>query len=60
MLDGLADFPYGLKNVETLNEGLSLLKEHSFEVILPDLSLQDIDGIDTFLRFMQGIHEFRE
>ena len=48
MLDGLADFPYGLKNVETLNEGLSLLKERPFDVILSDLGLQDSDGIDTF------------
>ena len=48
MLDGLADFPYGLKNVETLNEGLSLLKERTFDVILSDLGLPDSDGIDTF------------
>ena len=48
MLDGLADFLYELKNVETLNEGLSLLNERPFDVILSDLSLPDSDGINTF------------
>lgn len=49
MLEEFADFPYELKKVETLNEGLSLLKERSFNVILTDLGLPDSDGIDTFL-----------
>ncbi len=49
MLEEFADFPYELKNVETLNEGLSLLKERPFNVILSDLGLPDSDGIDTFL-----------
>jgi CheY-like chemotaxis protein len=31
MLEEFADFPYELKNVETLNEGLSLLKESPFD-----------------------------
>ncbi len=38
-----------LKNVETLNEGLSLLKKRPFDVILTDLRLPDSDGIYTFL-----------
>jgi PAS domain S-box-containing protein len=49
MLEEFADFPYELKNVETLNEGLSLLEEFSFDVIITDLRLPDSDGIDTFL-----------
>ena len=49
MLEEFADFPYELKNVETLNEGLNLLKERPFNVILSDLGLPDSDGIDTFL-----------
>jgi PAS domain S-box-containing protein len=49
MLEEFADFPYELKNVETLNEGLSLLKERPFDVILLDLRLPDSDGINTFL-----------
>jgi len=49
MLEKFSDFPYKLKNVGTLNEGLSLLKERSFDLILTDLSLEDSDGIDTFL-----------
>jgi PAS domain S-box-containing protein len=49
MLEEFADFPYELKNVETLNEGLSLLKERPFNIILSDLRLPDRDGIDTFL-----------
>lgn len=38
-----------LKIVETLDEGLNLLKEHSFDVILLDLGLPDNNGIDTFI-----------
>jgi len=49
MLEEFSDFHYELKNVETLNEGLSLLKERPFDVILTDLCLPDSDGIDTFL-----------
>ena len=49
MLEEFADFPYELKNVETLNEGLSLLKERPFDVIMTDLRLPDSDGINTFL-----------
>jgi len=49
MLEEFADFPYELKSVETLNEGLSLLKERPFDVILLDLRLPDSDGINTFL-----------
>jgi len=49
MLDEFASFPYELKSVETLNEGLKLLKESPFDVILSDLGLPDSDGIDTFL-----------
>jgi two-component sensor histidine kinase/CheY-like chemotaxis protein len=48
MLEEFADFPYELKNVATLNEGLSLLKELPFNLILTDLGLPDSDGIDTF------------
>jgi PAS domain S-box-containing protein len=49
MLEEFADFLYELKSVETLNEGLSLLKERPFDVILLDLRLPDSDGINTFL-----------
>ncbi|MHC1755147.1 MAG: PAS domain S-box protein [Methanosarcina sp.] len=49
LLEDFADFPFELKNVETLNEGLNLLKERPFDVILSDLELPDSDGIDTFL-----------
>lgn len=49
MLEEFADFPYELKNAETLNEGLSLLKKHPFNIIVSDLRLPDRDGIDTFL-----------
>ncbi|AKB31622.1 Sensory transduction histidine kinase [Methanosarcina siciliae HI350] len=49
LLEDFANFPFELKSAETLNEGLDLLKEHSFDVILSDLRLPDSDGIDTFL-----------
>lgn len=49
MLEEFADFRYELRNVETLSEGLNLLKDIPFDVILSDLGLPDSDGIDTFL-----------
>lgn len=49
MLEESAGLQYELKNVETLSEGLSLLKEIPFDVILSDLGLPDSDGMDTFL-----------
>jgi CheY-like chemotaxis protein len=58
MLEEFADFPYELINVKTLNEGLSLLEECPFDVILTDLSLPDSDGIDTFLDIHARNSEF--
>jgi PAS domain S-box-containing protein len=49
-LEEFANFSYEFKNVETLNEALSVLKEQPFDVILLDLGLPDSDGISTFLR----------
>ncbi len=49
MLEEFIDFSYELKNAETLEEGLNLLKEYKFDVILLDLGLPDSEGIDTFL-----------
>jgi CheY-like chemotaxis protein len=48
-LEEFANFSYELKNVRTLGEALSILKEQPFDVILSDLSLPDSDGINTFL-----------
>ena len=47
-LEEFANFSYEFKNVGTLNEALSILKEQPFDVILSDLSLPDSDGINTF------------
>ncbi len=49
MLEEFTDFAYKLNNVETLDEGLHLLKERQFDVILLDLGLPDSEGINTFL-----------
>ena len=49
-LEEFANFSYELKNVGTLGEALSILKEQSFDVILSDLSLPDSDGVNTFFR----------
>jgi CheY-like chemotaxis protein len=49
-LEEFANFSYEFKNVGTLNEGLSILKERSFDVILSDLVLPDSDGVNTFFR----------
>lgn len=57
MLEESTDFSYELKNVETLNEGLELLKYHSFDVILLDLGLPDSDGIETFIEVNRKCHE---
>ncbi len=57
MLEESTDFFYELKNVETLNEGLKLLKYHSFDVILLDLGLPDSDGIETFIEVNRKCHE---
>ena len=46
MLEELNDL-YLLKNVETLEEGLNILKNHQYDIILLDLGLPDSDGIDT-------------
>ena len=46
MLEEFNDL-YLLKNVETLEEGLNILKNHQFDIILLDLGLPDSDGIDT-------------
>ena len=49
-LEEFANFSYEIKNVGTLNEALSILKEQPFDVILSDLSLPDSDGVNTFSR----------
>ena len=48
-LEEFADFSYEIKNVETLNEALSVLDNQPFDVILLDLVLPDSHGINTFL-----------
>jgi len=48
-LEELANFSYELKNVGTLGEALSVLKEQPFDVIVLDLGLPDSYGINTFL-----------
>ena len=52
-LEEFANFSYELKNVGTLNEALSILKEQPFDVIFSDLSLPDSDGINTFFQYSQ-------
>lgn len=49
-LEEFANFSYEFKNIKTLNESLSVLKEQPFDIILLDLGLPDSDGISTFLR----------
>jgi signal transduction histidine kinase/CheY-like chemotaxis protein len=48
MLEDFNDL-YSLKIVETLDEGLNILKNHNFDVILLDLGLPDSDGIETLI-----------
>ncbi len=48
MLEDFNDL-YSLENVETLDEGLNILKNRNFDVILLDLGLPDSDGIETLI-----------
>jgi CheY-like chemotaxis protein len=48
-LEEFANFSYEFKNVGTLNEALSVLKEQPYDVVLLDLGLPDSDGVNTFL-----------
>ena len=48
-LEEFANFSYEFKNVGTLNETLSVLKEQPYDVVLLDLGLPDSDGVNTFL-----------
>ena len=48
-LEEFANFSYGFKIVETLDEALRVLKNKHFDVILLDLELPDSYGINTFL-----------
>jgi len=48
-LEEFANFSYEFKNVGTLNEALSILKEQPYDVILLDLGLPDSDGVNTYL-----------
>ncbi|OEU41805.1 hypothetical protein BGV40_12890 [Methanosarcina sp. Ant1] len=48
-LGEFANFSYEFKNVGTLNEVLSILKEQPYDVILLDLGLPDSDGVNTYL-----------
>jgi two-component sensor histidine kinase len=41
---------YELTHVETLKQGLNILDNCSFDIILIDLGLPDSDGIDTFFK----------
>jgi CheY-like chemotaxis protein len=49
-LEEFANFSYEIKNIGTLSEALSILKEQPFNIILSDLSLPDSDGVNTFFR----------
>ena len=46
----LRDRPYALEVARSLAEGLALLKQRQFEVILLELNLPDSLGLTTFLR----------
>jgi CheY-like chemotaxis protein len=48
-LEEFASFSYEFKNVGTLNEALTVLKNQPYDVILLDLELPDSYGINTFL-----------
>ena len=49
-LEEFANFSYEIESVGTLNEGLNILKEQPFDVILLDIVLPDSDGVNTFFR----------
>jgi DNA-binding NtrC family response regulator len=48
MLNEIATFNYQLSTAETLKEGIELIKNNQFVLILLDLNLPDSTGNDTF------------
>jgi DNA-binding response OmpR family regulator len=49
MVNDSANYSYELVIVETMEDGIDLLKMGSYDIILLDLGLPDCDGINTFL-----------
>ena len=49
MVNDSTNYSYELVIVETMEDGINLLKMGSYDIILLDLGLPDTDGINTFL-----------
>ena len=49
MVNDSTNYSYELVIVETMADGIDLLKLGSYDIILLDLGLPDSDGINTFL-----------
>jgi len=49
MVNDSVNYSYELVIAETMEDGMSLLKLGSYDIILLDLGLPDSDGINTFL-----------
>ena len=58
MLEEINDFSYRLKNVKTLNEGLTLLKNRTFDEYWQTWDYQIAKASTLFLIFIQRIHKF--
>jgi len=57
MVNDSINYSYGLKITETMEEGINLLKNDSYDIILLDLGLPDSDGINTFLNVQKESSE---
>ena len=57
MVNDSINYSYGLKIAETLEDGMNLLKNDSYDIILLDLGLPDSDGINTFLNVQKESSE---
>lgn len=55
MTSGRTSIVVEMENCERLSEGLSLLENKPFDVILLDLTLPDSHGLDTFSKVMEAV-----
>jgi PAS domain S-box-containing protein len=54
MLSESCNIQFNLHTAETLSEGMNLLSQKSYDVVLLDINLPDSSGADTFIKLKQS------